>query len=101
MVVCFFSVSTTYATTEKGDSTYKYVVNLASSAKPIKSVSPLNKSLKKYYYYKLTLKPGSKYRYRLRLGFFKNRKETNEALKIVKNTYKDAWIDTIKNRKFI
>jgi len=99
VVVCFFSVSTAYAASDKGNSTYKYVVNLASSAKPIKSVSPLNKSLKKHYYYKFTLKPGSKYQYRLRLGFFKTRKETNEALRIVKNTYKDAWIDTIKKQE--
>lgn len=90
-------VSYVYAASENSE--YKYVINLASSVKPIKSVPPLNKSLSKYFYYRLSLKSNVKYRYRLRLGFFKSRSETNEALKLVRTQYSDAWIDGIKSEE--
>jgi len=100
-LLCLFAINVlaNYAYAASDNKDYKYVINLASSVKPISSVSPLNKSLGGYFYYRLTLKSNVKYRYRLRLGFFKSRKETDAALKLVRDQYSDAWIDTVKSEE--
>lgn len=97
LVACLALENTAYAISD--DNTYKYVINIASSTHSIKTSPQLDKSLKQYYFYKIKLNLDGKYQYRLRLGFFKSRKEADDILLVVKKSYKDAWLDNIKKQE--
>ena len=76
---------------------YKYVINLASSTRPL--------SVEKYRdavldddrrLFAISLKSKSKYRYRIRLGFFASRRQALAYIAKLPKAYRDAWPDVIK-----
>lgn len=76
---------------------YGYVINVESSYSKNR-VSLLNKLKlgKKYAVYSVKVKQKGKIWYKLRLGYFKSRRQANKVVKQVRTQYKGAWIDTIK-----
>lgn len=85
---------------------YKYAINLESSQKK----SKVNINLKKfkisnkYKVYQTEVSLGqNKSFYRLRLGFFKSKKEANRVAKKFKSKYSKLWVDRLhkKDRKIL
>lgn len=93
VVFLFFVFGQANAKTNNADE-YQFVINLASSTQPISAPKLKSAKLQQSYYYKIRLE--SKYQYRLRLGFFKTRKEAQTYLNLAKNQFPGAWLDSIK-----
>ena len=88
-----FSLFSHMATSaEPGRLDKKYALNLQSSLKPINMKKlPRLDVFKKHYIYTTPVKYKGKLWYRLRLGFFKNRKEANKVKQQLKKYYPKAW----------
>jgi len=83
-----------------GLASYKYVINLASSNKPIDSrryqAAALSPNVRVY---PVKLSTSSRYEYRVRLGFFNSRRAASAYLEKLSGTFKGAWLDTIKTEE--
>ena len=78
---------------------YKYAVSLESSQKEIlSSINPNDFKLsKKYRIYQTKVRLGkNKSLYRLRVGFFKSKKEANRIVRKLKFKFPKLWIDNIR-----
>ena len=78
------------------DRQYKYVINLASSTDPAKPVMLKDRLLSQYHSYVVKLNNKSKYKYRLRLGFFTNKQEVQSVIKQAQKHFKGAWLDVVR-----
>ncbi|HFD32767.1 MAG TPA: hypothetical protein ENJ28_08705 [Gammaproteobacteria bacterium] len=80
-------------------SLYKYAINLESNKKKIES--PINlkdfKINSKYKLYQSRVSLGrNRSFYRLRIGFFKSKKEANRVARKFKSKYSKLWVDSIQ-----
>ncbi|MDH5776920.1 MAG: SPOR domain-containing protein [Gammaproteobacteria bacterium] len=79
------------------ESSYQYVINVESAFGENKTSTLDELKLdEKYAVYSVQVKSRGKTWNRLRLGFFKSRKEANRIIKKIRPNYRGAWIDTVK-----
>jgi len=89
LVFILFSSGVLHAKTE----IYKYAINLESSKE--KSKLPVS-IIKKYKVYQTEVSLGrGRYFYRLRIGFFKSKKEANSIARKFKKKYPKLWVDKL------
>lgn len=79
---------------------YMYAINLASSTKPIreKKLSKLE-AFDKYIVYITRHREDGKNWYRLRIGFFPNRKTAVKAMRPLLKQYPEAWVTRVSSRE--
>lgn len=77
------------------DITNPYAINLESSLSPISTSLPDGRpDLKAYRLYTTRFKKAGQNWYRLRLGFFPDKKSAQQVLLSLKKTFADAWVTT-------
>lgn len=75
---------------------YQYVINLASMVEPVQQVKPDNDIFSRYHVYLVKITTQSKYKYRLRMGFFADVKEARYVLRQAQKYFKGAWLEKLR-----
>ena len=90
ILICIMATPSAFAKTKT--TAPIYVINLVSNTKPVSIPRNPHKELNKYKFY-LTSSVKNKTRWhRLRVGFFKSRRDARAVLKKIKPVYPDAWL---------